>query len=69
MRAGRGLRSAFVDSHFVEGITNAVGFTPLVKLARASAATGCTILAKCEFMNPGGSVSYTRPRAPRLSRF
>ncbi len=33
-----------------------IGATPLVRLARASAATGCDILAKCEFMNPGGSV-------------
>ena len=34
----------------------AVGNTPLIKLRRASAATGCTILGKAEFMNPGGSV-------------
>jgi cysteine synthase len=33
-----------------------VGNTPLVRLAGPSAATGCEILAKCEFMNPGGSV-------------
>ena len=33
-----------------------IGNTPLVRLAGASAATGCEILAKCEFMNPGGSV-------------
>ena len=56
MQTTRGLRNAFVDGHFVNGITNAVGFTPLVRLGRASEATGCTILAKCEFMNPGGSV-------------
>ncbi|HTU56355.1 MAG TPA: cysteine synthase A [Acetobacteraceae bacterium] len=34
----------------------AIGNTPLVRLRRASEATGCTILAKAEFMNPGGSV-------------
>ena len=34
----------------------AIGNTPLIKLRRASAATGCTILGKAEFMNPGGSV-------------
>lgn len=34
----------------------AVGGTPLVKLRRASEETGCTILGKCEFLNPGGSV-------------
>ena len=33
-----------------------VGNTPLVRLRGPSAATGCEILAKCEFMNPGGSV-------------
>ncbi|MEH3107428.1 MAG: cysteine synthase A [Sphingomonas fennica] len=33
-----------------------IGNTPLVRLAGPSAATGCDILAKCEFMNPGGSV-------------
>ncbi len=34
----------------------AIGNTPLVRLRRASEATGCTILAKAEFMNPGGSI-------------
>ncbi|MBM3530664.1 MAG: cysteine synthase A [Alphaproteobacteria bacterium] len=38
------------------GIVEAIGHTPLIKLERASAATGCTILGKAEFMNPGGSV-------------
>ena len=37
-------------------ITEAIGHTPLIKLRRASEATGCTILAKAEFMNPGQSV-------------
>jgi len=37
-------------------IASAVGNTPLVRLRRASEATGCTILGKCEFMNPGHSV-------------
>src|SRR5438067_9874342 len=39
-----------------EDIVAAIGNTPLIKLERASAATGCTILGKAEFMNPGGSV-------------
>jgi len=39
-----------------DGIVDAIGHTPLIKLERASAATGCTILGKAEFMNPGGSV-------------
>lgn len=33
-----------------------IGNTPMVKLMGPSEATGCEILAKCEFMNPGGSV-------------
>lgn len=33
-----------------------IGNTPLVRLAGPSAATGCEILAKCEYANPGGSV-------------
>ncbi|MEL0324970.1 MAG: pyridoxal-phosphate dependent enzyme, partial [Rhodospirillales bacterium] len=35
---------------------DAIGNTPLVRLTRASDETGCEILGKCEFMNPGGSV-------------
>jgi cysteine synthase A len=34
----------------------AIGNTPLIKLKRASELTGCTILGKAEFMNPGQSV-------------
>lgn len=37
-------------------ITSAVGNTPLVELKTLSTATGCRILAKCEHLNPGGSV-------------
>src|SRR5215831_6352849 len=37
-------------------VIEAIGRTPLIKLRRASEATGCTILGKAEFMNPGGSV-------------
>ena len=37
-------------------LVEAVGRTPLIKLRRASEATGCTILGKAEFMNPGQSV-------------
>jgi cysteine synthase A len=38
------------------GIIEAIGNTPLIKLERVSRATGCTILGKAEFMNPGQSV-------------
>jgi cysteine synthase len=40
----------------MHSLINAIGNTPLIKLERASALTGCTILGKAEFMNPGGSV-------------
>lgn len=40
----------------VDGLAGAIGRTPLIRLRRASEATGCTILGKAEFMNPGGSV-------------
>ena len=40
----------------VSGLLGAIGNTPLIRLSRASAATGCEILGKAEFMNPGGSV-------------
>ncbi len=38
------------------GIVEAIGGTPLIRLRGASEATGCTILGKAEFMNPGQSV-------------
>ena len=39
-----------------EGFTGAIGNTPLIRLRRMSEETGCEILGKAEFMNPGGSV-------------
>jgi cysteine synthase len=39
-----------------DGIAEAIGNTPLLKLKRASEKTGCAILGKAEFMNPGQSV-------------
>jgi len=39
-----------------DGLVAAVGDTPLIKLHKASELTGCTILGKAEFLNPGGSV-------------
>ena len=38
------------------GLVEAIGNTPLIKLQRASEETGCTILGKAEFLNPGQSV-------------
>ena len=39
-----------------DGFIESIGNTPLIRLRRASEATGCTILGKAEFLNPGGSV-------------
>ena len=39
-----------------EGFIESIGNTPLIKLKAASQITGCTILGKAEFLNPGGSV-------------
>ena len=38
------------------GIVDAIGNTPLIRLRQASEQTGCEILGKAEFMNPGQSV-------------
>ena len=58
--SSRGFRSfadAVVDVGRVRsGLVGAVGNTPLIKLESLSRETGCTILGKAEFLNPGGSV-------------
>jgi cysteine synthase A len=41
---------------FAASITDLIGNTPLIRLKGPSEAAGATILGKCEFMNPGGSV-------------
>ena len=41
---------------FAKSVVEAIGRTPLIKLRRASDETGCLILGKAEFQNPGGSV-------------
>ena len=46
-----------------DGFMDAIGNTPLIKLRAASARTGCTILGKAEFLNPGGSVKDRAARA------
>ena len=43
------------NSHY-HGVEHHVGNTPLIRLRRLSELTGCEILGKAEFMNPGGSV-------------
>jgi cysteine synthase A len=42
--------------HVATDLAEAIGNTPLIRLHRASEATGCEILGKAEFMNPGQSV-------------
>ncbi len=39
-----------------DGFVDAIGDTPMIRLRKASEQTGCTILGKAEFLNPGGSV-------------
>ncbi|AST29332.1 cysteine synthase A [Ralstonia pseudosolanacearum] len=39
-----------------DGFSGSIGNTPLIRLARLSEETGCEILGKAEFLNPGGSV-------------
>src|ERR1700754_618891 len=42
--------------HIKKDVVDAIGNTPLIKLKHASERTGCEILGKAEFMNPGQSV-------------
>jgi cysteine synthase len=46
----------FVNSTRYVGVEGHIGRTPLLRLRRLSELTGCEILGKAEFMNPGGSV-------------
>ncbi|KAL6050862.1 Cysteine synthase 1, partial [Balamuthia mandrillaris] len=52
--AGSASYTTFKD--VVDGFDGAVGNTPLIRLKHLSQETGCDILGKAEFMNPGGSV-------------
>jgi len=49
--------------HAAADFLDAIGNTPLIRLRAASAATGCEIFGKAEFMNPGGSVKDRAARA------
>jgi cysteine synthase A len=50
------MTALYHGSAWQDDMAAAIGNTPLIKLRRASEETGCTILGKAEFMNPGGSV-------------
>jgi cysteine synthase len=49
--------------NIVKDFIDAIGCTPLIRLRRVSEETGCEILGKAEFMNPGGSVKDRAARA------
>ena len=51
------------SSRIRENLIQSIGNTPLIRLRRASEETGCTILGKAEFMNPGGSVKDRAAKA------
>ena len=48
-----------IYSNFLESVGN----TPLIKLRKASELTGCNILGKADFLNPGGSVKDRAAKA------
>jgi cysteine synthase A len=50
------MTASYHGSRWEDDLGAAIGHTPLIKLRRASEATGCTILGKAEFLSPGGSV-------------
>src|SRR5579871_2012192 len=56
VKSASGVETHGRDARATMGIDRYVGNTPLVRLRRLSELTGCDILAKVEFMNPGGSV-------------
>ncbi|RWR94822.1 cysteine synthase 2 isoform X1 [Cinnamomum micranthum f. kanehirae] len=49
-------RTSISKSRARKGLVDAIGNTPLIRINSLSEATGCEILAKAEFLNPGGSV-------------
>src|SRR5438552_2266696 len=55
-RVGKNTGKRLFDMTINNDVVEAIGNTPLIKLKRASEETGCTILGKAEFMNPGQSV-------------
>ena len=59
---------AMASSAIRDDFAALVGNTPLVRLKLVSAMTGCEILGKCEFLNPGGSVKDRAARHHRRCR-
>ncbi|CAF1103956.1 unnamed protein product [Adineta ricciae] len=49
-------KNASVVARILEGFRGTVGNTPLIRLPKLSKETGCNILVKAEYLNPGGSI-------------
>jgi len=56
LTVARCLEAKSYSSSVLEGFYGTVGNTPLIRLSGLSKETGCNILVKAEFLNPGGSV-------------
>ena len=56
MRPGRPMSERLRRVKYAENVLGTLGNTPLVKLNRVTAGVKCTVLAKLEYFNPGGSV-------------
>ncbi len=52
-------QSAERTNSILNGFKNTVGNTPLIKLEKLSKESGCNILVKCEYMNPGGYLFFS----------
>ncbi len=50
------MTSAGLSTSFFNSVLDTIGHTPLVRLNRVASGVRCTVLAKLEFLNPGGSV-------------
>lgn len=50
------IQKSFISTNIYKGLKGTVGNTPLIKLEKASALTGCNVMVKAEYLNPGGSV-------------
>lgn len=51
-----------------DGFVGTIGHPPLIRLAGLSEETGCEILGKAEFLNPGGALHHPRRRAARRAQ-
>ncbi len=61
LRKGHAPRERPTAMHIKSDLAATIGNTPLIRLKAASEATGCEILGKADFMNPGQSVKDRGP--------